>query len=105
MKSNLKTFTCQDLIGKVLYAKHKYNPTWKKYKKIGIVLDETKNTIKLKIINGKKIKTLIKNQYMFRCWIPSEENKQNLVEFDGKNVKGTPAERIKKIKKPRRKLH
>ena len=105
MKSNLKTFTSQDLIGKTLYAKHKYNPTWSEYKKIGLVIDETKYTINVRKTKESTIKTIIKDQYTFRCWLPSENNKQNLVEFDGNNVVGTPAERIKKIKKPRRKLH
>ncbi|SRR6056297_2013283 len=104
MKSNIKYITNLDLIGKEISAKHKYNKkTWKDYQNIGIVIDETKNMLITK--KHKKIKKYVKIQYKFRCWVPLSDQKRILIEFDGKNIQGTPAERIKKIKKPRRKLH
>ena len=67
MRSNPKYFIYQDLIGVKLYAKNKFNITWSEYKDIGLVIDETKNTLLLQ--QGTEIKRYIKNHFIFFCFI------------------------------------
>ncbi|MCQ2972389.1 MAG: ribonuclease P protein subunit [archaeon] len=60
----------------------------------GIVIDETKNTIKIEVDSkGQKMEKLIpKNDSIFRFEIPSGE----IVEIDGKILSIRPEDRIKK---------
>jgi RNase P/RNase MRP subunit p29 len=103
MKSNAKTFIYQDMIGVILYAKHKYNPTWTEFRIIGKVVDETKFT--LVVQNGQGIRIFIKNQYLFQSWIPAGSGQIQLIQFDGTKLVGLPEVRIKNLKKIRRKFH
>jgi RNase P/RNase MRP subunit p29 len=103
MKSNVKYFIYQDMIGVILYAKHKTNPSWSEFRNIGRVTDETKHT--LVVQNADITKHYIKEQYLFRSWVPTEDGQFHLLEFDGAKLVGLPENRIKTIKKIRRKLH
>lgn len=103
MKSNVKYFIYQDMIGVVLYAKHKTNPLWNEFREIGRVIDETRNT--LVIQDAGITKHYIKEQYLFRSWIPTGDGQFHLLEFDGSKLVGLPETRIKTIKKIRRKFH
>jgi RNase P/RNase MRP subunit p29 len=97
-------FIYLDLIGRNLHAKHKTHPHWTEFRNIGTVVSETKNTLKTQ--NNGTIKIYVKEQYIFRCWIPQERNQKILLEFDGTKITGNPEQRIKNIrKKYRRKLH
>jgi RNase P/RNase MRP subunit p29 len=103
MKSNSKYFIYQDMIGVILYAQHKSNPTWTDFQKIGKVVDESKYT--LVVQNESGFHTYIKEQYLFRSWIPSADGQLQLLQFDGNKLIGTPENRIKQLKKIRRKFH
>ena len=103
-----KYFLYLDLIGRELYGKSKQNSKWTDFRKIGIIVDETKNTVKLKenIATGCTIKQYIKDHFIFRCWLPQQEEDSYCVEFDGQKILGRPGQRIKKIRKKHwRKLH
>ncbi len=101
---DVKTFIYLDFIGIELYAKSKNNPNWTEFQFIGIVIDETKHTLRVK--NKEQSKIYIKNQYLFRSWIDQPNGIKKMIEFDGKKIKGNPENRIKLIrKKNRRKLH
>jgi RNase P/RNase MRP subunit p29 len=92
------------LIGRELYAKSKTDPNWKEFQFIGTVVGETKNTLNVQKIAP--INQYIKQNYIFRCWVPQTDNLSKLLEFDGTKVIGNPEQRIKKIrKKTRRRLH
>lgn len=103
MKSNPKYFIYQDMIGVILYAQHKSNPTWTEFRKIGKVIDESKYT--LVVQNESGFHTYIKEQYLFRSWIPCADDQLQLLQFDGTKIIGLPETRIKLLKKIRRKLH
>ena len=99
-----QTFIYLDFIGIELYAKSKKNPNWFEFQFIGIVIDETKYTLRVK--NEDQSKIYIKDQYMFRSWIDQSNGIKKMIEFDGTKIKGNPENRIKLIrKKNRRKLH
>ena len=93
-------FIYQDLIGVKLDAKHKQNSTAQSFRNIGTVIDETKNT--LLVQNGTTIKRYVKTQQIFRCWLTQPNGTQILLEFDGIKILGNPENRIKKIRKNRR---
>jgi len=103
MRYNLKHFLYIDLIGVFLYGKHKFNPTFDQFQELGIVVDESKHT--LLIQKGPESKTYIKNQYVFQCWLPQPDGTKKLLEFDGEKIVGNPENRIKNIRKIRRKYH
>ena len=105
MSFKLRSIIYTDLIGKKVYAKHKWNPLWNDFKELGKVIDETKNTLKVLKKHGGKPKTYIKPHYIFRMWVRIDPHESILIEFDGVNIMGSPAERLKKLKKIRRKLH
>lgn len=93
-----------DIIGREIYAKHKYLSEWSTFRFLGQVYQETKHT--LLVESNQKIKQYIKDHFIFRCYIQQSENLTKCVEFDGVKIYGTPEQRIKKIKKiNRRKLH
>ncbi|WP_371802795.1 ribonuclease P protein subunit [Candidatus Lokiarchaeum ossiferum] len=97
-------FVYLDQIGLNLYGKHKYNTTWADFRLLGNVIDETKFT--LVIQDSSSTKTYIKNQYIFRCWLPQSNGIKKLIQYDGDKIVGNPENRIKLIrKKHRRKLH
>ena len=92
------------MIGRDLYAKSKTDPNWNDFQFIGQVVEDTKNT--LSVQKGEPIKQFIKQNYIFRCWIPQTDESTQLLEFDGSKIIGNPEQRIKKIrKKTRRRLH
>lgn len=93
-----------DLIGRELDAKHKTNPKWSTFRKLGTVLNETRNTLFVK--NSHQIKQYVKDHFIFRCWLLQPHGIAKCVEFDGNKVIGKPEQRIKKLRKiNRRKLH
>lgn len=104
MRFNPEIFIYIDQIGLNLYGKHKYNKNWTEFRELGKVIDETKHT--LVIQNSTSTKTYIKNQYIFRSWLPQMDQSKKLIEYDGQKIVGNPENRIKLIrKKHRRKLH
>jgi RNase P/RNase MRP subunit p29 len=103
MRSEPKYMIYQDLIGVKLYAKHKFNPTWTQFREIGIVEDETKNV--LLVQQDQKTKKYLKDQYFFQCWLQQPEGTALCIEFDGQKIVGRPEQRIKLLKKYRRKYH
>ena len=100
-----------DLIEVELYARSKTNSTWQDFRKIGLVIDETKHTLRAQETTPAPpatatIKTYIKQNYLFQTWLPQEDGTTKLLQFDGDKIKGNPENRIKLIrKKYRRKLH
>ncbi len=104
MRFKPEIFVNLDQIGLNLHAKHKYNKTWSEFQEIGKVIDETKNM--LVVQNSTSTKKYIKDQYIFRCWMPQENGIEKLLEYNGNKIVGNPENRIKLIrKKYRRKLH
>lgn len=103
MKSKARELVYTDLIGREMYAKHKSLPTWREFLHLGVVIDETKHTLRIR--SDGKIRTFVKNQYIFQCWIV-DGGQEFLVEFDGNKIHGRPEQRIKLIRKKfRSKLH
>ncbi len=101
---NLRYFIYQDLIGMTLYAKNKFNPfNSPEFRLIGTVVDETKNTLLVQSESG--YKKYIKNQFIFQCWLPQSTGIAKLLQFDGQKLIGRPENRIKQIRKNRRKFH
>lgn len=100
MRNNPEWFIYLDMIGVDFDAKHKYNPNWNDFKHIGRCVDETKNTIIVEQHQTTKI--FVKNQYIFRVWLPQEDGTSVQLEFDGSKIVGRPEQRIKLIRK---KLH
>lgn len=103
LRSNSKYFIYQDLIGVSLDAKHKFNPSWDTFRPIGLVEDETRNTLVIQTESGHKI--FLKDQYHFRVWLCQPNGSSKLLQFDGQKIIGRPETRIKQIRKIRRKLH
>jgi len=99
---NPKYFIYQDLIGVQIYAKNKFIEWWE-FKFIGTVVDETKNT--LLVENDNHVKQYVKDQYIFQCWLPQQDGSLKLLQFEGKKIVGRPENRIKLIRKTRRKYH
>jgi RNase P/RNase MRP subunit p29 len=102
-RNNPKYFVYQDVIGMTLYAKSKFNPIWTDYRPIGIIMDESKNMLLAKSESG--YKKYIKNQYIFQVWLPQASGMAKLLQFDGSKLVGRPENRIKQIRKNRRKFH
>jgi RNase P/RNase MRP subunit p29 len=100
---NPKYFVYQDLIGMTLYAKNKFNPNWTEFRLIGCVMDETRNTLLVQSEFG--YQKYIKNQYIFQVWLPQASGIAKLLQFDGQKLVGRPENRIKQIRKNRRKFH
>jgi len=101
-------FIYHDLVGLDLYAKSKTNSTWQDFRKIGLVIDDTKHTLRVQETTPatSPTKTYIKQHYIFQTWLPQEDGSQKLIQFDGDKITGNPENRIKLIrKKYRRKLH
>lgn len=97
----------RDLIGHQVWLKNKYSKKNLVFFPGGIVIDETYNTIiATHEENPKKysesLKTYLKKNYMFRIEL---ENKSEIItiEFDGKKILKTPENRLKMIRKKRRK--
>ena len=102
-RNNPKYFINQDLIGVKLNAKHKYNSTWSEYRSLGIVLDETKYMLHIQPTTG-EIKQYVKDQYIFQSKLPQPDGSTIVLQFDGAKIVGRPEQRIKLIRKTRRKL-
>jgi RNase P/RNase MRP subunit p29 len=103
LRYNPKYFVYEDLIGMTIYAKSKYISTWTDFVLIGTVADETKNMLLVQSESG--YKKYIKNQYLFQVWLPQSTGMAKLLQFDGQKIVGRPENRIKQIRKNRRKFH
>ena len=102
-RNNPKYFINQDLIGVNLYAKHKYIQDWTEFKPLGTVLDETKYTLVVRSHSG-EVKQFIKDQYFFQSELLQSDGSIHVLQFDGAKIVGRPEQRIKLIRKTRRKL-
>ena len=101
MKINPKYLIYHDLIGLQAHAKSKEKST-KEFRKIGIIVDDTKNMLITAINNQEK--KFVKKNYIFRILIPNEnkDEKNYMVEFDGIKIVGRPENRLRSLKKKRR---
>ncbi|MHA1585392.1 MAG: ribonuclease P protein subunit [Promethearchaeota archaeon] len=107
MRYNPKIFIYQDLIGEEIYAKSKSNPNWVEFRKLGVVMDETKHTLCIQnMAQSSQVRKYVKDQYIFQCWLPQADGSKFLLEFDGSKIDLNPENRIKQLKKKKwRKLH
>jgi len=102
-RNNPKYFINQDLIGVKLNAQHKHNHTWVGFKSLGTVIDETKYMVVVESNSG-EIKKYIKDQYIFQSELSQPDGSTLVLQFDGEKIVGRPEQRIKQIRKTRRKL-
>lgn len=85
MKIKPKNIIAHELIGlkvKVYNLDHRYLGS-------GIIIDETRNLIKVLINNS--VKKFLKNSCLFHFILPNKK----VVEIDGRNLIGRPEERLK----------
>ncbi|UCD02312.1 MAG: ribonuclease P protein subunit [Promethearchaeota archaeon] len=90
-----------DLIGIKAYAKSISMSKDKHFSNIGVIIDETRNTLLTKKNNN--VKKYIKKDYVFRFRISNDMNDQEdyYLEVQGNKIVGLPVNRLRSLKKRR----